>query len=91
MPLKPPVPRAAQAAASPSRDTPLTQEPASRRRMLAGLGAVGAAGAAVAAMPLVREPVAVVAEAAAEPATPDAGSGYRLTEHIRRYYQTTRV
>lgn len=59
----------------------------SRRTLFAGAGTAGALAAAAAALPLSRptpEPVA------AKPAEP-AGEGYRLSEHVRRYYQTTRV
>lgn len=58
----------------------------SRRRLFA---AAGTAGAVVAAATLARAPHA---EPPPHPA-PDAGkgAGYRLTEHIQRYYQTTKV
>lgn len=57
----------------------------SRRRFLhaAGLGAVGAAAAVLA-------PVAVQAEPAKEAEDPQ-GKGYRLTDHVRKYYETTRL
>ncbi len=60
----------------------------SRRRWFAGAGAVGAV-AAVAAV----APKAVVQTEAAEATAsgPRSGGGYRLSEHIKRYYQTTRV
>jgi hypothetical protein len=61
-----------------------------RRHVLAGLGAAGAAGVALTALPLARQAETTVAAAAPE-AAPDAGGGYRLSEHVRRYYQTTRV
>ena len=59
-----------------------------RRRLVVGAGV--AAGAAVAAAALHRraEPEATVAAKKTEPA---AGEGYRLTDHIRRYYDTTRT
>ena len=56
----------------------------SRRRFLFALGASGAGAAAATAAPM----VATVAPAAAEP---QAASGYRLTEHIRDYYDSTRL
>lgn len=59
-----------------------------RRRLFAGAGAAGAAAALVAVLP--RQTATTVAAADAA----DAGSqaeGYRLTEHIQRYYQTARV
>jgi hypothetical protein len=60
----------------------------SRRRLFAGAGAAGAlAGVAVLAhrAPVVPEPVAALKPA------PEAGGGYQLTEHVKRYYQTTKV
>jgi cysteine synthase len=64
--------------------------PIARRGLIAGAGAVGAI-AAVASV--VRPDAASTATAAAqEPSKADATSpGYRLTEHIRRYYATTRI
>lgn len=56
-----------------------------RRRFLIAFGA-GAAGAAAAA-PAVAGPMAAVAQAAPEPES----TGYRETEHIRRYYASTRI
>ena len=59
----------------------------SRRTLFAGAGTVGALAAAAAVMPGTKSVPAVAASAA------DAaeGDGYRLTEHVKRYYQTTRV
>lgn len=53
-----------------------------RRSFFAGLGLVAAAG------------VAVKLSAAPTPvALPDepAGTGYRLTEHVKKYYRTTTI
>jgi len=63
----------------------------SRRTALAGAGVVGAAAAAAALMPTqpAQQPVAQAADAAGQGASADAG--YRLTEHIKRYYSTARV
>lgn len=60
----------------------------SRRRLFAGAGTAGALAAAAVALPLVRqsEPVALEPKAA-----PEKGGGYRVTQHVLRYYQTTRV
>ncbi len=61
----------------------------SRRRVFAGAGTVGALAAAGAVLPLAD---AGGKRAATEPkSAPDADGGYRLTEHVRRYYQTTKV
>jgi len=58
-----------------------------RRRLVVGAGV--AAGAALAATALHRKadtsPAAVAAGNAAPPE-----QGYRLTDHVRRYYETTR-
>jgi hypothetical protein len=64
--------------------------PLARRGLIAGAGAVGAI-AAVASV--VRpQPAPAAGAAASEPSQADAASpGYRLTEHIRRYYATTRI
>ena len=61
----------------------------SRRRMFAGAGTAGALAAAAAVLPLSRGLDTAVA---AEPqAAPEQGGGYRLSEHVLRYYQTTKV
>lgn len=60
----------------------------SRRRVFAGAGAAGAL-AGVAVLASRTEPAAPVAQAP-QPA-PEAGGGYQLTEHVKRYYQTTKV
>jgi hypothetical protein len=63
--------------------------PLSRRRWFAGAGAVGA----VAAVAVVAPRVAVQPQEAAASSPSDAqrGGGYKLSEHVKRYYQTTRV
>lgn len=60
----------------------------SRRRIFligAGLGTVGAAAAVIGAAP------AAPVGAAADIATSTSEKGYRETEHVRRYYSTTRL
>jgi len=57
-----------------------------RRRFLFALGAGGAGAAAVVTQSLVA-PIAQVT--APEPAA--GSSGYRETQHVRDYYQTTRL
>ena len=66
-----------------------SQEPRTgRRRLVVGAGV--AAGAALAAAALQRKPETAVPAAAAESsAAPE--QGYRLTDHVRRYYETTRT
>lgn len=59
-----------------------------RRRFLMGAAvAAAAAGTAATANHLAQAPIAS-ATPQAEPAADDA-TGYRLTEHIRKYYKTT--
>lgn len=63
--------------------------PLSRRRLFAGAGTAGALAAAVSVLPLAKTPEPI---AQAEPApAPDAGGGYRLSEHVQQYYRTTKV
>ena len=58
-----------------------------RRQLVAGAGV--AAGAALAAGALRQRGELPGAVAGAKPQA-SAGEGYRLTEHVRRYYETTR-
>jgi hypothetical protein len=58
-----------------------------RRRLFAGAGVAGAAAAAA----VVLKP-AVPAQPVPSAATDeDRAGGYRVTEHVLRYYRTTRV
>jgi hypothetical protein len=71
-------------------DPQRTEQPVLKRRKL--LGAVGTTGALAAAATFIagRDP----SEATAAPKTDSAAApqtGYQLTEHVQRYYQTTRV
>jgi hypothetical protein len=61
-----------------------------RRAALAGAGTVGALAAAAVVLPGVQQ-AAPAAPGASEPALPDGAAGYRLTEHIKRYYATARI
>lgn len=64
--------------------------PAVRRRgVMVGAGVLGAAAAAAALLPRAMED-AVPAEKVAS-TTPQAGGGYRVTEHVQHYYATARV
>jgi hypothetical protein len=60
----------------------------SRRGFFMGAAAVGAATAAVTAMPGLSTPSAELNKL---PPAPENGGGYSLSEHVKRYYQTTRV
>jgi hypothetical protein len=66
------------------------RNPVDRRAMLAGAGAVGALAAAASLLPGKQEAEAVATAAGAKPA-PDTAAGYRLTEHVKQYYDTTRI
>jgi hypothetical protein len=61
--------------------------PTRRRGLLVGAGVAGAAVIAAKALPT------APAEVAAAPAKPAAGekAGYQLTQHVLRYYETTKV
>jgi len=60
----------------------------SRRGFFFGAAATGAAAAAIVAMPGATLPEAVQAELKPAPAN---GGGYSLSEHVKRYYKTTRL
>jgi hypothetical protein len=66
----------------------LPKEKVSRRRLFAGAGAAGAIAAAATVLPLARQPDGPETQAKPEDGKSD---GYRVTEHIQRYYQTTKV
>ena len=61
----------------------------SRRHLFAGAATVGAVAAAARVLPTGAP--TVVAEQAPPRPKPERGGGYSLSEHVRRYYQTTRV
>jgi hypothetical protein len=64
-----------------------SQPQQSRRRLFAGAGTVAAVAAVASVLPVRQEPAAV-----SQPESqPDKSPGYRLTEHVQRYYQTARV
>jgi len=69
------------------KDTPNNETTASRRGFFLGAAAAGAAAAAVTTLPGLDTPNA---ENTLPPA-PENGGGYSLSEHVKRYYQTTRV
>lgn len=60
----------------------------SRRGFFFGAAATGAAAAVIVALPGTAVPVAAVQEL--KPA-PENGGGYSLSEHVKRYYKTTRI
>jgi hypothetical protein len=61
-----------------------------RRGVMAGAGAVGAIAAVASVLPHATAPSP--SDATSEPAkAPEGAAGYRLTDHIRRYYASTRI
>ncbi|MCF8211584.1 MAG: formate dehydrogenase [Rhodoferax sp.] len=60
----------------------------SRRGFFLGAAATGAAAASL--VSLRSAPEATLTAEAARPA-PERGGGYSLSEHVKRYYKTTRV
>ena len=60
----------------------------SRRGFFFGAAATGAAAAAIVALP--GAPALIEESKALKPA-PEKGGGYSLTEHVKRYYKTTRL
>ena len=69
-------------------NTPKSDHRRSRRVLLAGAGTAGAVAAVASALPLV-QPQAPAAEVPRQP--PERGGGYVLSEHVKRYYRTTRL
>ncbi len=61
----------------------------SRRGLFAGAATVGAVAAATSVLPSVVQGVSAKVEAPLP--KPERGGGYSLSEHVKRYYQTTRV
>lgn len=61
----------------------------SRRSLFAGAATVGAVAAVASVLPKGLSPAA--APTVVELPKPERGGGYSLSEHVQRYYQTTRV
>lgn len=66
---------------------PKTTPRLSRRAFLAGAATVSAAAGAAALPGAATQPPS----AASTPPKPERGGGYRLSEHVKRYYKTTLV
>jgi hypothetical protein len=64
------------------------QPPLSRRHLLAGAGTAGALAAAAGMLAPARQ---ADPDAAVPKLAPEKNAGYQLTEHVLRYYQTTKV
>ena len=62
----------------------------SRRRLFAGAGTAGALAAIAVALPALK-PAEDAAVATSPKPAPDRGGGYRVTQHVLDYYQTTRI
>jgi hypothetical protein len=60
-----------------------------RRGFMLGAAAAGAATVAVATLPKVQGEVAETSEKA--PPAPENGGGYRVSEHVTRYYKSTLI
>lgn len=60
-----------------------------RRSVLIGLGGAGAAAALVSLVPASASRAG--GDAAAETRSPSASGGYRLSEHVKRYYRSAKV
>ena len=65
-----------------------SQPKPSRRGFFFGAAVTGASAAAVVVLPHITTPEEGVAEARP---TPEKGGGYILSEHVKRYYKTTRI
>jgi ferric-dicitrate binding protein FerR (iron transport regulator) len=78
------------ASTAPRLDADDSQPPRNgRRRLVVGAG-VAAGAAALAAAALQRHQPETPSPVAAAEGGSDPAQGYRLTDHIRRYYETTR-
>jgi len=62
--------------------------PVSRRSLFAGAATVGAVAAATSVMPTVVKNNLPASRAMPKP---ERGGGYSLSEHVQRYYKTTRI
>lgn len=63
----------------------------SRRGFMWGTAVAGAAAAAVATLPRTETAAPITGASEQPPAPPENGGGYRLSEHVKRYYKTTLV
>ncbi|MBA2675875.1 twin-arginine translocation signal domain-containing protein [Ramlibacter sp.] len=67
-----------------------SQTKPSRRGFMWAAAATGAAATAVAVLPKVQAPDAEAPASEPQPA-PERGGGYRVSEHVERYYKSTRI
>ncbi|CAP45014.1 putative secreted protein [Bordetella petrii] len=75
--------------ASEETDMSKTHPRLSRRAFLASAAGAGAAAAGAVALP--GSAAQPPSSATASPPAPAQGGGYRLSEHVKRYYKTTLV
>lgn len=68
-----------------------SQPKPSRRGFFFGAAATGAAVAAVVTLPGMTGASSVEAGLAELKPAPEKGGGYSLSEHVKRYYKTTRL
>lgn len=73
----------------PSHPSTPAASPIKRRGVLLGTGAAALAG--VAATVAARSGQEEIVEAKAKLRQQDAADGYRLTDHVKRYYETIRI
>lgn len=72
-----------------NRSSTASDNPLKRRGLLIGAGAAGAVVLAAKTLPGVT-PIAPIAAVAAKKAV-DPSGGYQVTDHVLRYYETTRA
>ena len=87
---KPAAPAANQTADSGKGAAAALPKVLNRRSFFTGLGMVAAAGAAVTAVKPAASLLGPADAADAATAEPE-GDGYRLTEHVKKYYRTTTI
>jgi hypothetical protein len=73
---------------APKDTQALDQSAPSRRGFFMGAAAASAAAVAVTTLPNMGGQATQIAKL---PPAPENGGGYSLSEHVKRYYQTTRV
>ena len=73
---------------APNATPALQQSAPSRRGFFMGAAAASAAAVAVTTLPNMGGQATQIANL---PPAPENGGGYSLSEHVKRYYQTTRV
>jgi hypothetical protein len=61
----------------------------SRRTLFAGAATTGAAAAVASLLPAAPQVAQPAPDTPKQP--PERGGGYELSEHVKRYYQTTRL